>query len=100
MFSNSSNQELFANPLTVLRNGAQALLGQAVEAEVQGRIHRRSIEKSTDFRSISAFEESCRRRGHALIGAHDPQDPPSRPARKAAFEASSAAAPRKFGDAV
>jgi hypothetical protein len=43
MFSNSPNQELFADRLTeVLRNGARALLEQAVEAEVQGRMHRRS----------------------------------------------------------
>ena len=36
-FSNSPNQELFADPLTqVLRNGAPALLEQAFEADVQG----------------------------------------------------------------
>jgi hypothetical protein len=41
-FSNSPNQELFADPLTeVLCNAAPALLEQAVEAEVQGRLHQR-----------------------------------------------------------
>jgi hypothetical protein len=41
-FSNSPNQELFADPLSeVLRNAAPALLKQAVEAEVQGRLHQR-----------------------------------------------------------
>ena len=35
MFSNSRSQELFSDPLTeVLRNGARALLAQAVEAEI------------------------------------------------------------------
>lgn len=43
-FSNAPNQGLIADPLTeVLHNGAPALLEQAVEAEVQGRMHRRSV---------------------------------------------------------
>jgi len=37
------SSQRFADPVTeVLRNGARALLEQAVEAEVQGRMHRRS----------------------------------------------------------
>jgi hypothetical protein len=56
MFSNSPNQELFADRLTeVLRNGARALLEQAVEAEVQGRMHRRSDREINDFRCCAGF---------------------------------------------